>query len=404
MTKVDYKWIMLGLVSLTYFLAQGVRQVYSAVSPQIGIDFALTDAQIGSVASAFTLVFGVVLFFSGLAADFFRRKWMIVVGTLVFSAGILGVGFADGLAMLVLCYGIANAFGQAMLPPSNSSLISQMHVETRGTAFAVYQAAIYAGSIICCIVAGYLSDLGPGRWKTAFLLFGAIGIAWALVATLKLRDTQQEAGGGDKPTLREAFAAFFSKPTAITLMLALGCYFYLLYGYKQWVPKLFLTTFDLSKTSAAFHSSFWFYLGAVVGVFLGGLVSDRLKARRTAVRLEVEIVAVLLSVPFLLMTAWAGALPLMIVAVFAFGFTTGIYDSNLYAALMDVINPRYRAVATGLFGCGGCIFGAFGPGVMGFMNDHFTIRTSFASLAVFALAGAGLVFFARMVTFRKDAV
>lgn len=404
MRKVDYKWIMLGIVSLTYFLAQGVRQVYSAVSPQIGLDFALTDAQIGSVVSAFTLVFGVVLFFSGLAADFFRRKWMIVVGTLVFSAGILGVGFAGGLAALVLCYGIANAFGQAMLPPSNSSLISQMHVETRGTAFAVYQAAIYAGSIICCIVAGCLSDLGPGQWKTAFILFGAIGIAWAVVAALTLRDTQQESGGERKPTLREAFAAFFSKPTAITLMLALGCYFYLLYGYKQWVPKLFLTTFDLSKTSAAFHSSFWFYLGAVVGVFLGGLVSDRLKARRPAVRLEVEIVAILLSIPFLLMTAWAGSLPLMIVAVFAFGFTTGIYDSNLYAALMDVINPRYRAVATGLFGCGGCIFGAFGPGVMGFMNDHFTIRTSFASLAVFALAGALLVFFARMVTFRKDAV
>ena len=410
MKRIDYKWTMLGIVTLTYFLAQGVRQVYSALSPQIGLDFALSDTQVGCVVSTFTLVFGVVLLFSGLAADFFRRKWMIVCGTFLFSLGILGVGFAGGLAALVLGYGIANAFGQAMLPPSNSSLISQFHVETRGTAFAVYQAGIYAGSIICCVAAGFLSDLGPGAWKYAFILFGVLGVAWAGVAALKLRDTQQSVPsapsptGADKPTLREAFAAFFSKPTAIALMLALGCYFYLLYGYKQWVPKLLRTSFEMSDASMAFHSSFWFYLGAVGGVFLGGLVSDRLKARRAGVRLEIEIVAILLAIPFLLLTAQAGSFPLMIAAIFLFGFTTGVYDSNLYAALMDVVNPRYRAVATGLFGCGGCVFGAFGPGVMGWMNDHFTIRASFASLAVFALLGATLISVARLRFFARDQV
>lgn len=410
MKKIDYKWTMLGIVTLTYFLAQGVRQAYSAISPQVGIDFALSDTQIGLVASAFTFVFGIVLLFSGLASDFFRRKWMIVLGTLIFSLGILGLGFAGGFMALLLCYGVANSFGQAMLPPANSSLISQFHVETRGTAFAVYQAGIYAGSIVCCVAAGCLADLGPGGWKNAFLLFGGIGVAWAFVASLTLRDTPQSVpsalsrAGADKPTLREAFAAFFSKRTALLLMLALGCYFYLSYGYKQWSPKLLMTTFALTKTSAAFHSSFWFYFGAVVGVFLGGRASDRLKARRTAVRLEVEIVAILLTIPFLLLTAWANSLTLMIAAIFAFGFTTGVYDSNLYAALMDVVNPRYRAVATGLFGCGGCIFGAFGPGVMGFMNDHFSMRTSFASLAVFALLGASLVLIAKVCTFERDKV
>lgn len=408
MRNSNYKWMMLAVVSLTYFLAQGVRQAYSAVSPQIGLDFSLSDTQIGLVASVFTLVFGVVLFFSGLAADFFRRKWMIVLGTLVFSLGILGVGCAGGFLALILCYGVANSFGQAMLPPANSSLISQFHVETRGTAFAIYQAGIYLGSIVCCVTAGYLTDLGPGGWKRAFLLLGAIGVVWMFVAMLLLRDTpsatNEGADAGSAPSVREAFGAFFSKRTALLLMLALGCYFYLAYGYKQWSPKLLMTTFGLSKTSAAFHSSFWFYLGAVGGAFLGGWASDAFKARRVAVRLEVEIVAILLTVPFLLLTAWAGSFTLMIAAIFAFGFATGVYDSNLYAALMDVISPRYRAVATGLFGCGGCIFGAFGPGVMGFMNDHFSMRTSFASLAVFALLGAGLISLARLRHFHHDKV
>ena len=402
-----YKWMMLVIVSLTYFFAQGVRQVYGVVSPRIGAGFGLDDVAIGSVVSAFTLVFGVVLMFSGLAADFFRRKWMIVLGTLIFSLGVLGVGFVGGLTTLILTYGVTNAFGQAMLPPSNSSLISQYHVKTRGTAFAVYQAAIYAGSIICCVAAGFLSGLGEGGWRHAFILFGVIGVIWALVAAVLLKDSAQPAsaaGAEQKATVREAFLAFVSKPTALLLTGALGCYFYLLYGFKQWVPKLLGTTFGLTDTAMAFHSSFWFYLGAVAGVFLGGFMSDRLKALRPAVRLEVEVVAILLSVPFLLLTAWAGTFPLMLFAIFAFGFATGVYDSNLYAALLEVINPRYRAVATGIFGCGGCIFGAFGPGVMGWMNDHFSIRTSFASLACFALAGAVLIMVAKTKCFMKDRI
>lgn len=35
-----YKWILLVLVSATYFLAQGSRQIFNAVLPQIKADFA----------------------------------------------------------------------------------------------------------------------------------------------------------------------------------------------------------------------------------------------------------------------------------------------------------------------------------------------------------------------------
>ena len=60
----NYKWMLLALLSATYFLAQGSRQVFNAVLPQIKADFAgagITDAQLGLVGSAFTLVFGLAL-------------------------------------------------------------------------------------------------------------------------------------------------------------------------------------------------------------------------------------------------------------------------------------------------------------------------------------------------------
>ena len=136
----NYKWMLLALLSVTYFLAQGSRQIFNAVLPQIKADFAgagLTDAQLGLVGSAFTLVFGLAIPFGGVLADMFSRKWMIVLGTLLFAVGIFTSGIASGVGLLVVAYGVVNAAGQALLPPSNSSLIGQFHVETMATAFSI---------------------------------------------------------------------------------------------------------------------------------------------------------------------------------------------------------------------------------------------------------------------------
>ena len=157
--RLDYKWGLLALVSATYFLAQGSRQIYTTVLPQIKVDFAasgLDDLRLGLVGSAFTLVFGLVIPFAGTAADFLRRKWMIVAGTLLFSVGIFASGFASGLGLLLVAYGVLNAAGQSLLPPSISSLIGQFHVSTRATAFSIYQVVFYVGIIVCSCVSGRL--------------------------------------------------------------------------------------------------------------------------------------------------------------------------------------------------------------------------------------------------------
>jgi hypothetical protein len=55
-TDGKYKWVLLALLAATYFLAQGTRQIYNAVLPQIQADFAgsgLTDAQLGPAVLGF---------------------------------------------------------------------------------------------------------------------------------------------------------------------------------------------------------------------------------------------------------------------------------------------------------------------------------------------------------------
>ena len=408
--RSNYKWVVLMLVSIAYFLAQGTRLIYSAVLPQIKADFAasgVTDAQLGLISSVFTLVFGLSMPFAGLVADLFNRKRVLVFGAFLFAVGIFVSGFAAGLGMLFISYGIINSIGQSLMPPCNTSLISQYHDETRGTAFSIYQTAIYVGIVVCSVVSGYLAQLGEGGWRYAFWIFGAIAVLWAVVIAVFLKDTPQSTSGNKigLDSVREALQAFLKKPSSLILMAGLGCYFFVTYAFKAWAPIFMIRSFpEMGTTQAVFHGVFWFYLGAFFGVTLGGRLSDALKIRRPGIRFEVEFVGLALCIPFILMMAFVHSLPLMILAILMFGFATGVYDSNIYAALFDVINPRFRAVGTGLFGCGGCIVGAFGPTVMGLLNDAFTPRLSMASLAIFAVVGALAILSARVFTFNKDKI
>lgn len=409
----NYKWILLAIISATYFLAQGSRQIFNAVLPQIKADFAgagLTDAQLGLVGSAFTLVFGVAIPFGGVIADFFSRKWMIVIGTSLFSIGIFCSGFAAGVGMLIVAYGVVNAAGQALLPPANSSLIGQFHVKTRATAFSIYQIVIYAGIVVCSCVSGYLAGLGAGGWRKAFMAFGALGAVWVVALALLLSDTPQVRGEGsgegateDKASVREALGAVMCKPSALLLMAGLGFYFYAKYSFNTWIIAYLQREFpDVTAASAAFHAVFWFYLGATVGVFLGGWISDRFAASRPQVRFDVNIAGIVLCVLGLLLTALAPSAALCIFGTAVFGFASGVYDSNIYASLFEVVKPRYRAAAVGVFGCGGSVIGASGPAVLGWMNAHFSMSAGLASLSVFALAGAAAIGIARIFFFERD--
>jgi len=406
MKKIDYKWVMLLLISAAYFLAQGTRQIYAAVLPDIKAAFGsgVSDADMGLVGSAFTLAFGIVIPFAGLAADFFRRKWILIAGSALFSIGILISGFASGLGLLLIAYGLMNGIGQSLMPPCNSSLIGEFHTDTRGTAFSIYQGAIYLGIVVCSITASRMAAGHADGWRHAFWIFGGIGLLWTLVMLLFLKDTPNVGKRGEV-SIKNALSAFFSKPTALWMMAALGCYFFATYGVKIWTPVFMMRAFpDMAPSTAVFHGVFWFYLGAFIGVTLSGRISDRLKPTRPAIRFEVELAGILLCIPFILIMSRAQGLGLMIAAVLLFGFATGVYDSNLYAALLDVIDPKYRAMATGIFGCGGCIIGALGPVVMGLLSDAFSIRTAFASLAIFALAGAACIAVAYFCTVKKDLV
>lgn len=404
------KWGLLAILWVAFFLHQGTRQVYNALLPQIQLGLGISDsARMGLVGTVFTLVYGLSVPFAGILGDFLGRKTLIAGGLLVFSCGIFVSGFATGIGLLILAYGILNGGGQAFFYPSTCSIISEAHGEkTRATALAILQTALYGGIIICSWASGKMAaahEAGGSGWKLPFWIFGGLGIAWvvALLFLLPGGRARKVAAGEKAPRLAEALTIFFRRPTALLMAVAFGFVIYVDCGFKTWMPT-FLQGKGMDPALAAFNAVVWHYAGAIIGVLAASRITDRIAQRRPAVRFEAAILGPVVAAPFIVLMAYSPSNAVCFGAMFAYGIFRGVWDSNQFAAVFEVIPSRYHATATGLMLAFAFAFGSTAPTVLGFMRDGAGMTAGIASLAAFYLAGGLTVAVARIFFAGKDMV
>ena len=406
----NYKWLMLGLLAVTYFLMHASRQVFNASLPQIKVDLAghgATDAQLGLSRTIFLLAYGLMVPFAGLAADFFRRKWVIVIGVAFFSTSVFFTGFAESMLMLFVLYGMMNGIGQCMIPGAASSLIAQYHTETRSTALSIYQSALYVGVIASSGLAGWLGGTSSGGWRYAFWGFGGVAVVWVFLLAVFLRNTPalQEEGTEEKPKFKDALAAFWSKPSALLLTFAFGMLVFGSNCFRTWMPAYLQGAgWGLTPGAAAFHAVFWFYVGSFLGIAWGARTSDRLSHRRPGIRLVIMSVGLALAAPTMALMVNMPCLWLSALMMFFFGFGNGFFDCNLYAGLFDVVAPRYRSAAMGFYLCGAFIIGCPATAVLGWVGHHYSLGFGMAIFGATYALGAIAIAVARFVFYRRDRI
>ena len=419
--KDNYKWVALGLLTVGYFMQQGTRQIYNAVLSQMKDEFTgISDGQWGTIASVFFGVYGVCVLFAGVLGDLFSRKRVILASVAMFSAAILTVGFARPLswcsfvAYMVVVYGVVFAIGQCLYPSSANSILSQLHDKTRSMAMSVMQSALYVAVVLVSLASGWLAGLGTGAWRYPFWVFGGFGLVFLLVLLFCLRDTKPlpaAKGAADKPSMGEAFRAFVCKPSAWLLMLAFGFQVFTNCGFTTWTPVYIEQTYlkDPSMSATAvgfwkmFHSVIWHYAGCIIGISIASRVSDRLAAKSRKARMATNFVGLLAGAPCIFLAYHTDSLVLCATGLFLFGLAHGIYDSNMFASLYDVIKPRYRGSSTGFMCCGAFLIGMASPTLLGVMKGAgISYKAGLSGLSLAYLAGALVVLFAMAVFLKRD--
>ena len=405
-----YKWEVVLLLWVAFFLNQADRQAFNIVLPQIQEHLGASDSTMGLLAMLFNVFYAITVPFAGYYADRLSRSRQIWVSTLIFSTATVFTGLSGGIFWFILFRCMGMGIGQGMFGPTYTGIIAQYHdSRTRARAMSLHQTSYYIGVIACGFLAGKVAEtLG---WQWAFYIFGGIGILFTGVLIARLRDKVEFAPptGTQSPSeavsLPGAIAAIFKIPTAVCMVVAYCTLIFGLNGYLTWMPKYMKETFEMSLSSAGFHSMFWTHAAAFVGVLVAGWLSDKMASRNHGGRnrLLLQAAGLLLAAPCIVLMGVSGTFVTVCAALAGFGFFRAFFDAGTFAVLYDVIEPKYYSTSSAvliLFGFG---IGALAPWILGMISDHIGLSAGIASLGAVWIVGSMALLIARVLFFDKDA-
>jgi MFS family permease len=386
-----YRWELIGLLWFAFFLNQADRQVFNVVLPLIQADLRLTSVQLGMVASVFTLVLGLLVPVAGYTGDTLDKKWIVCACLAFWSVATVCTAWAAGLLHLLLFRSLATGGGEAFYGPAANALIGEHHRETRAMAMSIHQTSLYVGVVASGWLAGWMGE--HYGWRHAFLVFGSAGVLLAGLLVWRLRSAPPvRLANQDLPGLREIGTTLRRKPTMVALVLAFAGMVFVNVGYLTWTPTFFHEKFQMTLTEAGFRSMFYHHGPAFAGVLLGGWLSDRFAGTRARVRLEIQAASLLAGAPFIFLTGTLGSMEGSCMALAGFGLFRGLYDSNIYAALFEVIEPRYRASACSVLVCVAFVAAALSPVLLGWAKGTVGLSAGIASLSlVYVFSGISVI-------------
>lgn len=396
-----YKWEVLGLLWIAFFLNQADRQVFNVVIPLIKADLDLTDIQIGTIATVFNLVFALLVPLSGYIGDIFSRKWIVVLSILGWSVATMFTGMSSGILMLIAFRSVATGGGEAFFGPANYTLLASYHKKTRAFAMSIHQTSYYLGIILSGYVAGYIGE--HYGWRNAFYVFGAIGIIHGIVLIFRLKDKKDDAGK-QKPKIKffDGMKIVFRTPTALLLTIAFSGLIFVLVGYLTWTPTYLYEKFNMSLSQAGFHSMFYTHLFAFIGIIFAGKYSDKFAQKNRGSRLLMQGLGLLFAVPFIVIMGYSNTMFIIYIGFAGFGFARAFFDANTYAVLYDVVPKEYQSSASGVMLMVGFSVGSLSPIVLGYFKPILGLSFGISSLAIVWVFCGFLLLFAYKYTFTKD--
>lgn len=400
--KNVYKWELLIILWIAFFLNQADRQIFNVTLPLIRSDIKLTDAEFGLIASALIWTYGFLVPIAGILGDIFSRRNILAFCILFWSISTFFTGFASGLIPFIMLLGIATGGGEAFYAPSANAMLSERYKENRAFALSIHQTAVYAGIILSGVLAGYIGE--QFGWRRSFNVFGAAGVVLSLFFLWRIKASSVSVKSESISiihSMKEALSVF-RKPTVILLTLAFGCMVFVNVGYLTWMPLYLVEKYNISVTYAGFSSLVYHHIGAFFGVMFGSRLADKLAKKDPQKRLVIQSMALFGGAPFIFLMGFSANQAITYVALALFGFMRGVYDSNIFASLYEVVKPSIRSSSTGFMLMFAFLMGAFAPLFLGILKPTLGLAASFSSLSIFYILGSGFIFLAVKYSFKKD--
>ncbi len=186
-----YSAYALGLLAFINILNYLDRNVIFALFEPIKADLALSDTQLGWLASAYVLVFSLSALPFGVLSDLRSRRAVVAGGVALWSAFTFFSGLVRGFWQLFSCRA-AVGIGEAAYGPASQSLVADYYPgKGRALAMGILASGVALGGVLGILLGGVLEE--RFGWRVAFMAVALPGFAAAVLAG-RLRDPTRHPG------------------------------------------------------------------------------------------------------------------------------------------------------------------------------------------------------------------
>ncbi|HEV8037347.1 MAG TPA: MFS transporter [Bryobacteraceae bacterium] len=382
-TSRHYKWYAVAMLWWIAFFNYADRQAIFSVFPLLKKEFSLDPVQLGLLGSSFAWVYGLSAPFAGALVDRLRRKSVILGGLHAWSLICMATGFSRNFGTLLFFRG-AEGLGETFYFPASMSLLSDYHGQpTRSRGLGLHQTSVYIGTIAGGFFAGLIGQRYGWRWS--FVVFGGLGILLGLALNKWLIEPNRS------PTEPRPSGSGFLNPTALLLMAAFLCANFVALVLLSWMPAFLHDKFNLGLAASGLAATLFVQLASMAGAPAGGWWADVLRRKMPGGRMLVQAIGLVAGAPFVLLCGWTRSVPLLIVALTAWGFFKGIYDANIFASIFDVIPADARGRAAGLMNMVGWLGGGIAPVAVGYVAQKSSLSAAIMLTAGVYVLGALLL-------------
>ena len=422
-TGAKYALFLLFAVNLLNFFD---RQLLGALGEPIRREFLLSDTELGTLGTIFTIIYAFVGLPLGMLSDRWYRNRLIALGTAFWSVLTAATGFAQNFAQIFIAR-LGVGIGEATCAPAGQSLIGDLFPSNqRAKAMGVFMLGLPAGIFLAYISAGAIAT--KFGWRAAFWFACVPGL---ILAVLALRIPEPVRGAldpGRVVTARgnavKSLVSVLRLPTMWWIIMSGIFHNFNMYAINSFNTPFLQRFHEMSLLNASYVSSFSVGAVGAIGLLVGGWLADKMSAKRRNGRLVLSAAAMAIAAPciFMAINQPKGAITTYIIFMTMGTITMFVYYATVYAAIQDVIEPRLRGTAVAVYFCFMYILGAsMGPVGTGRLSDFFahkamidagasTMTEAFKAVGlhsamyiipVLALAAA-LVLFAASRTMEKD--
>lgn len=389
--KKWYPWFVVALLWVVALLNYMDRQMLSTMQMSIGetIEPIKDPANFGRLMAIFLWIYGFMSPVSGAIADRLNRKWLIIGSLGVWSAVTYLMGYCttfDSIYWLRALMGIS----EALYIPAALSLIADYFTgSSRSLAIGIHMTGLYMGQALGGFGATAAASFS---WQATFHWFGIIGVVYAIVLILCLRDKMhgsdksiaKTTGQNQQPSRENVFKSFaliFSNIAFWIILFFFASSSLPGWATKNWLPTLFADSLGISPSEAGPMATITIAVSSFIGVMIGGPLSDKWVKRNVRGRIYTSAIGMGMMIPALVCIGLGHNLFAAVGAGLFFGLGYGMFDANNMPILCQFIPAHQRASAYGLMNMTGVFAGAATTQLLGNWAKDGNLGMGFALMA-----------------------